>query len=48
LFPTPPEFFIKHLHRIDLVEAKLPNGRILKLKSKGDDWVSNQVFWRGW
>jgi FkbM family methyltransferase len=48
LFPTPPEFLVKHLHRIDLVEAKLPNGRILKLNSKGDDWVSNQVFWRGW
>jgi FkbM family methyltransferase len=42
------EFLIKHLHRIDLVESKLPNGKILKLNSKGDDWVSNQVFWRGW
>jgi FkbM family methyltransferase len=48
LFPKPPEFLVKHLHRIDLVESKLPNGRILKLNSKGDDWVSNQVFWRGW
>ena len=48
LFPKPPEFLIKYLHRIDLVETKLPNGRILKLNSKGDDWVSNQVFWRGW
>jgi FkbM family methyltransferase len=42
------EFLIKHLHRIDLVESKLPNGRTLRLQSKGDDWVSNQVFWRGW
>ena len=42
------EFLIKYLHRIDLVESKLPNGNILKLNSKGDDWVSNQVFWRGW
>ena len=42
------EFLIKHLHRIDLVETKLPNGKILRLQSKGDDWVSNQVFWRGW
>lgn len=42
------EFLVKHLHRIDLVESKLPNGRIFKLNSKGDDWVSNQVFWRGW
>lgn len=43
-----PEFLIKHLHRTGLVESKLPNGRILKLNSKGDDWVSNQVFWRSW
>lgn len=43
-----PEFLIKYLHRIDLVETKLPNGKVLKLNSKGDDWVSNQVFWRGW
>ena len=43
-----PEFLIKYLHRIDLVESKLPNGEVLKLNSKGDDWVSNQVFWRGW
>lgn len=42
------EFVIKHLHRIDLVEAGLPNGKTLRLHSKGDDWVSNQVFWRGW
>ena len=42
------EFLIKHLHRIDLVESKLPNGRTFKLQSKGDDWVSNQVFWREW
>jgi FkbM family methyltransferase len=42
------EFVIKHLHRIDLVESRLPNGKMLRLQSKGDDWVSNQVFWRGW
>jgi FkbM family methyltransferase len=42
------EFLIKHLHRIDLVESRLPNGKTLRLQSKGDDWVSNQVFWRGW
>lgn len=43
-----PEFIIKHLHRIDLVDSTLPNGNIFRLQSKGDDWVSNQVFWRGW
>lgn len=42
------EFIIKHLHRIDLVETLLPNDKTLRLQSKGDDWVSNQVFWRGW
>lgn len=42
------EFIIKHLHRIDLVESRLPNGKNLRLHSKGDDWVSNQIFWRGW
>lgn len=43
-----PEFFVKHLHRMDLVESRLPNGRVFKLNSKADDWVSNQVFWREW
>ena len=42
------EFVIRHLHRIDLVKSHLPNGKTLCLQSKGDDWVSNQVFWRGW
>ena len=42
------DFFAKHLHRVDLVESILPNGKILKLNSKGDDWVSNHVFWHGW
>src|SRR5262249_48901648 len=23
-------------------------GKVLRLWSRGDDWVSNQVFWRGW
>lgn len=38
----------KHLHRCGTVKAKLPNGRTLRLWSKGDDWVSNQIFWNGW
>jgi FkbM family methyltransferase len=42
------EFIIKHLHRFGSVRSTLPNGRILQLWSKGDDWVSNQVFWRSW
>lgn len=42
------EFIIKHLHRVGNVAAVLPNGRTFRLWSCGDDWVSNQVYWRGW
>ena len=42
------EFIIKHLHRVGNVRLALPNGRTLRLWSRGDDWVSNQVYWRGW
>ena len=39
---------IKHLPRTGPVRSKLPNGEVLRLWSRGDDWISNQVFWRGW
>jgi len=42
------ETCVRHLHRVGDVTSKLPNGRVLRLRSRGDDWVSNQVFWRGW
>lgn len=42
-----PEFVIKYLHRAGVVGCPLPNGRVLRLWSRGDDWVSNQLFWRG-
>jgi FkbM family methyltransferase len=42
------EFLIRHLHRCGAVESRLPNGASLRLWSIADDWVSNQVFWRGW
>ncbi|MEK6288257.1 MAG: FkbM family methyltransferase [Acidobacteriota bacterium] len=42
------EFIIKHLHRVGDVRLALPNNRTLRLWSRGDDWVSNQVYWRGW
>ena len=42
------EFVVKHLHKVGTVRARLPNGRALRLWSRGDDWVSNQVYWRGW
>jgi FkbM family methyltransferase len=42
------EWAIRHLPRSGRVISRLPNGAELALWSKGDDWVSNQVFWRGW
>ena len=42
------ELAVKHLHKVGMVRRKLPNGRTLKLWSRADDWVSNQVYWRGW
>ncbi|MBS1811263.1 MAG: FkbM family methyltransferase [Acidobacteria bacterium] len=42
------EFVIKHLHRVGSVRRRLPNGRRVLLWSQGDDWVSTQVYWRGW
>lgn len=42
------EWLVRHLHRVGNVAVPLPNGDVLRLWSNGDDWVSNQVFWRGW
>jgi FkbM family methyltransferase len=42
------EWIIKHVHRVGDVADPLPNGRTFRLWSNGDDWVSNQVYWRGW
>jgi FkbM family methyltransferase len=42
------ETAIRHLPRTGPVRATLPNGETLRLWSRGDDWISNQVFWRGW
>jgi FkbM family methyltransferase len=42
------EFVTKHMCRVGMVCSGLPNGRTLRLWSRGDDWVSNQVYWRGW
>lgn len=43
-----PEFLVKHLPKVGLVKRRLPNGKNLMLTGRGDDWISNQVFWRGW
>jgi FkbM family methyltransferase len=39
---------VKHLPRTGPVNSTLPNGESLRLWSRGDDWISNQVYWRGW
>lgn len=43
-----PEFAIKHLPRSGLTVTRLPNGSRARFWSRGDDWIANQVFWRGW
>src|SRR6185503_17467829 len=45
---TRSELLVRHLHRVGRVRCPLPDGRVLTLWSRGDDWVSNQVFWKGW
>lgn len=42
------ELVIKHLHKVGTVRLRLPDGQTLRLWSRADDWVSNQVYWRGW
>jgi len=42
------EFAAMHLPRVGIARSRLPNGRVLTLRSAGDDWVSNRVFWHGW
>ena len=42
------ELVIKHLPHAGMTTMRLPGGRRARLWSRGDDWVSNQVFWRGW
>jgi FkbM family methyltransferase len=47
-FGATPGWAVMHLHPMGQVSARLPNGRTLRLWSRGDDWVSNQLFWHGW
>lgn len=42
-----PDFIVKHLPRVGHVSERLPNGRRLRLWSQGDDWIANEVYWRG-
>ncbi len=39
---------VRYLPRVGLVEAELPDGRVLRLWSRGDDDVASAVYWRGW
>ncbi len=43
-----PDVLPRHLHRVGEVKCTLPNGRTLRIWSRGDDWVSNRLFWFGW
>lgn len=40
-------FAVEHLPRVGLVRCELPNGAVLRLRSAGDDWIPNRIFWRG-
>lgn len=42
-----PEFLPRHLHKVGRVTCALPNGASIELWSRGDDWVSNRLFWFG-
>jgi FkbM family methyltransferase len=37
----------KHLPRAGIARLALPNGDTLRLWSRGDDWISTQIFWAG-
>jgi FkbM family methyltransferase len=40
-------WLVKHLPRSGVVSVRLPNHAQLRLWSRGDDWISTQIFWRG-
>ncbi len=42
------EFVIRHLHRIGGLSASCPTKESCVCGLRADDWVSNQLFWRGW
>jgi FkbM family methyltransferase len=44
----PSDWVMMHLPRSGDVAVDLPNGRTLRLWSKGDDGVSTHIYWRGW
>lgn len=38
----------RYLPRAGLVEATLPDGSSLRLRSRGDDDIATKIFWLGW
>jgi len=47
-FGVSSELVVRHLHRVGTISCDLPNGRVLRLLSHGDDFIPNQIYWRGW
>src|SRR5262245_24424423 len=42
-------YIVKHLHPAGEISSRLPNGRQLRLFSRGgDDGITNIVFWNEW
>jgi len=46
IFPSACDPIAEHLPYIGLVRHSLPNGRALVLRSYGDDYLVNQIFWK--
>ncbi len=42
------ELAIRYFHPVGVVASRLPNGRILRLWTRADEFITTQVFWRGW
>lgn len=38
----------RYVPRVGLVQAPLPDGRVLRMASQGDDDIASPLFWRGW
>jgi FkbM family methyltransferase len=39
---------VRYARRVGVVEAVLPNGRVLRVRSRGDDDIAGPLFWLGW
>jgi FkbM family methyltransferase len=42
------DFVLRHLPRVGLVRCRLPNGRMMRIRSEGDEHIPNQLYWFGW